>query len=148
MLDTTVVIADLEAYRGSEADSGTIYELGMAYEKGARCYGYTRDKRPLAWKDQKYVLKDGVVYDANMENICNKDLPFSPAIIGSTKIIEGDFGDCLHALMTDIEEEKKQAGMRLHQVQPEKTVYSDKPVVYIFWGGAVYRKTVRSFMKT
>ena len=39
MLDTTVVIADLEAYRGSEADSGTIYELGMAYGKGARCYG-------------------------------------------------------------------------------------------------------------
>ena len=70
MLDTTVVIADLEAYRGSEADSGTIYELGMAYGKGARCYGYTRDKRPLAWKDQKYVLKDGVVYDEHGKEIC------------------------------------------------------------------------------
>lgn len=132
MLDTTVVIADLEAYRGSEADSGTIYELGMAYGKGARCYGYTRDKRPLAWKDQKYVLKDGVVYDEYGKEAPYKDLPFSPAIIGSTKIIEGDFGDCLHALMTDIEEEKKQAGMRRKpQVQPEKTEYSDKPVVYI-----------------
>lgn len=52
MLDTTVIIADLEAYRGSEPDSGTIYEIGMAYAKGARCYGYTRDKRPLAWKDR------------------------------------------------------------------------------------------------
>ena len=74
--------------------SGTIYELGMAYGKGARCYGYTRDKRPLAWKDQKYVLKDGVVYDEHGKEAPYKELPFSPAIIGSTKIIEGDFGDC------------------------------------------------------
>ena len=50
MKETTIIIADLESYRGSEADSGTIYELGMAYADGLKCYGYTRDKRYERWK--------------------------------------------------------------------------------------------------
>lgn len=110
MKETTVIIADLEAYRGSEADSGTIYEIGMAYADGIKCYGYTRDKRPLAWKDQKYVLKDGVVYDENGKPAPYKELPFSPTVVGSTKIVEGDFDDCLAMLMTDLEEEWKAKG--------------------------------------
>ncbi len=104
---TTVIIADLEAYRGAEADSGTIYEIGMAYAKGARCYGYTRDKRSLATKNQQAVLKDGVVYDERGNRMPYAQLPFAPSVIGSTKIVEGDFDDCLKMLMTDIEEEQK-----------------------------------------
>ena len=65
MLDTTVVIADLEAYRGSEPDSGTIYELGMAYAKGARCY-----------KDQEIYAERG--RDEHGKEAPYKDLPFSP----------------------------------------------------------------------
>ena len=133
MLDTTVVIADLEAYRGSEPDSGTIYELGMAYAKGARCYGYTRDKRPLVWKDQKYTLKEGKVYDEHGKEAPYKELPFSPCIIASTKIVEGDYGDCLKMLMTDIEEEKKYKGLRGYSVDytAARTYKSDRPVVYL-----------------
>ncbi len=148
MLETTVVMADLEAYRGSEPDSGTIYELGMAYGKGARCYAYTRDKRPLAFKDQKYVLKDGKVYDEHGTPAPYKDLPFCPSIIGSTKVVEGDFDDCLKMLMVDIEEEKKAEGLRGAQVErkvqesleseglEEKAVKSqcekkEQPVVYL-----------------
>ena len=107
MYDTTVIIADLEAYRGAEPDAGTVYELGMAYAKGARCYGYTRDKRSLATKNQQAYLKDGKVYDERGNVMPYHNLPFSPAIIGSTKIVEGDYDDCLHMLMTDIEEEYK-----------------------------------------
>lgn len=110
MKETTVIIADLEAYRGSEADSGTIYEIGMAYADGLKCYGYTRDKRPLAFKDQKYALKDGAVYDEKGKPAPYPELPFSPTVIGSTKIVEGDFDDCLAMLMTDLEEEWKAEG--------------------------------------
>ena len=110
MKESTVIIADLEAYRGSEADSGTIYEIGMAYADGLKCYGYTRDKRPLAWKDQKYVMKDGIVYDENGKKAPYRELPFSPTVVGSTKIVEGDFDDCLAMLMTDLEEEWKAEG--------------------------------------
>ena len=36
-----------------------------------------------------------------------KDLPIQSMYHASTKIAEGDYGDCLKMLMTDIEEEKK-----------------------------------------
>lgn len=134
MLDTTVIIADLEAYRGCEPDSGTIYEIGMAYAKGARCYGYTRDKRSLATKNQQSYLMDGKVYDERKQPMPYAKLPFSPTIIGSTKIVEGDFDDCIRMLMNDIEEEYKFRVSRKEivdasaKVTEEKT---DKPLVYL-----------------
>ncbi|MGL6198763.1 MAG: nucleoside 2-deoxyribosyltransferase [Lachnospiraceae bacterium] len=104
---TTVIIADLNEYRGAEADSGSVYEIGMAYAKGAKCYGYTRDKRSMAAKNQQGVLKNGVLYDERGGEMPYAQLSFSPAVIGSTKIVEGDFDDCLKMLMVDIEEEQK-----------------------------------------
>lgn len=134
MNESTVIIADLEAFRGSEPDSGTIYELGMAYARGIRCYGYTRDKRHVLWKNQRAILSDDVVYDEAGRVHPYNDLPFSPTIIGSTKIVEGDFDDCLKMLMTDIEEEYKEKAKRSiytdnsNKVTIEK---GDKPVVYL-----------------
>ena len=55
-------------------------------------------------------MKDGVVYDENGKIAPYKELPFSPAVVGSTKIVEGDFDDCLAMLMTDLEEEWKAEG--------------------------------------
>lgn len=134
MKETTVIIADLEAYRGAEPDSGTVYELGMAYAKGARCYGYTRDKRSLATKNQQAYLKAGKVYDERGNVMPYAKLPFSPTIIGSTKIVEGDFDDCLHMLMTDIEEEYKfkagraiQVDYSCHVTECEKK----RPLIYL-----------------
>ncbi|MEG0369539.1 MAG: nucleoside 2-deoxyribosyltransferase [Hungatella sp.] len=134
MCESTVIIADLEAYRGSEADSGTIYEIGMAYARGIRCYGYTRDKRLLAWKDQKYTMRDGKVYDEHGKMAPYKDLPFSPTIIGSTKIIEGDFDDCLKMLITDIEEEYKSKAQlgRKEDVAPQlPKTHRERPLAYL-----------------
>lgn len=131
---STAIIADLEAYRGSEADSGTIYEIGMAYARGIGCYGYTRDKRTLAWKDQKYTLGDGVVYDEAGRPAPYKDLPFSPCVVGSTKIVEGDFDDCLKLMMLDVEEGWKQKGRR-GLVTGEMPVRAggkrERPLVYL-----------------
>lgn len=110
MKETTVIIADLEAYRGSEPDSGTVYEIGMAYADGLKCYGYTRDKRPLACKDQKYVMRGSDVFDEHGNLAPYRDLPFAPTVVGATKIVEGDFDDCLRVLMNDIEEEWKGRG--------------------------------------
>lgn len=107
MNQTTVIISDLEAYRGAEADSGTVFEIGMAYAKGARSYGYTRDKRSLTTKNLGAVLKNGIVYDESKKKMPYHRLPFSPNVIGSTKIMEGNFYDCLHSLSVDIEEEEK-----------------------------------------
>ena len=103
MLDTTAIVADLEAYRGAEPDSGTVYELGMAYAKGAKCYGYTRDKRSFATKNPNTRLQDGKVTDEFGNHPFYGQLPFSPTIIGSTKIVEGSFEDCLQMMILDKE---------------------------------------------
>lgn len=134
MHDTTVIIADLEAYRGAEADGGTVFEIGMAYAKGARCYGYTRDKRTLATKNQASAMKDGIVYDEKGKVMPYHDLPFSPAVVGSTKIIEGDFDDCLQLVMVDLEEEYKARGLRQEAPALERgkvEVKRDRPLVYL-----------------
>lgn len=138
MKETTVIIADLESYRGSEADSGTIYEIGMAYADGLKCYGYTRDKRPLVWKDQKYVMRDGKVYDEKGKLAPYRGLPFAPSIVGSTKIIEGDFDDCLAMLMTDLEEEWKAegrgavlAGRPVKEAESELKEKRSRPRIYL-----------------
>lgn len=134
MNKTTVIIADLEAFRGAEADSGTIYEIGMAYAKGAKCYGYTRDKRSLTSKNQKTQLNGNMVCDEQGKKLPYINLPFSPAIVGSTKIVEGDFDDCLKILMVDLEEEYKN---QLLEKSPMKIVEEkvkenrEYPLVYL-----------------
>ena len=77
-----------------------------------------------------------------------KDLPFSPCIIASTKIAEGDYGDCLKMLMTDIEEEKKYKGLRGYSVDytAAKTYKSDRPVVYLA-GPERYDKDAKEIYK-
>lgn len=131
---STAIICNLEFYRGADVDGGSIYEVGMAYAKGARCYGYTRDKRPMVWKYQGSIIRDGTVYDQKGRPLPYGNLPFSPNLIGSMKIVEGDFDDCLQAFSLDIEEERKKAGGRAAEFVPvvEKTLSGvDQPVIYI-----------------
>lgn len=104
---STAIVADLEAFRGAEPDGGTIYEIGMAYARGLRCYAYSRDMRPAAQKYAAAVLKGGVLYDLEGRVFPYPDLPYSPCIVGSSKLIEGDLDACLCALKQDIDEERK-----------------------------------------
>ncbi len=130
---STAIIADMEFYRGPEADGGTIYEIGMAYARGIRCFGYTRDKRTMAWKYQFPVLKDGKAYDLKGRPLPYINLPFSPNVIGSTTIVEGDYNDCLQAMIVEIERERIYAGLGVSRPGiPEcpRPVY-DKPVVFL-----------------
>ena len=106
---STAILCNLEFYRGPDVDGGSIFELGMAYAKGAHCYCYTRDKRPMVWKYQGSTLKNGAVYDQKGRVLPYGDLPFSPNIVGSSKIIEGDFDDCLRVFSVDMEEKRKHA---------------------------------------
>ena len=66
----------------------------------------------------------------------------------STKIAEGDYGDCLKMLMTDIEEEKKYKGLRGYSVDytAAKTYKSDRPVVYLA-GPERYDKDAKELYK-
>lgn len=133
MNESTAIICNLEFYRGADVDGGSIYELGMAYAKGAHCYCYTRDKRPMFWKYQGYSIKDGKVYDQKGRILPYGELPFSPNIIGSSKIVEGDFDDCLSVFSLDMEEKRKHAPFAVPAAEPKKTALNNNgmPIVYL-----------------
>jgi nucleoside 2-deoxyribosyltransferase len=132
MNESTAIIADLEAFRSSEPDCGTLYEIGMAFANGAKCYGYTRDKRSVTWKNQKGKMVNDIFLDEAGRTHPYSDLPFCPSLVGSTKIIEGDFNDCLKMFAIDVEEEIK-TGMKsiTLSMNSDNRLEQEKPVIYL-----------------
>lgn len=132
---TTGIIANLETYRGFVPDGGTIFEVGMAYGRGAKCYAYTRDKRMEGLKYGAATYKGDEIYDLDGRVLPNRHLPFGPCLVGSSKIIEGSFSDVLKVYMADVEEESKLKAHRNVQVTtkaPEVTMpRKDQPIVYL-----------------
>ena len=132
---STAILSDLECFRGTEPDGGTIFEIGMAYARGLRCYAYSRDMRDVVQKYQGSVLKDGKVFDRDGRLLPYHDLPYSPCVVGSSKLVEGDLDDCLRVLMQDIDQERKFAAKRQTPGQDLSagiTVNkSEKPVIYL-----------------
>ncbi len=132
--ETTTIIANLETYRGFMPDGGTVYEIGMAYAKGAKCYAYTRDKRINGMKYAAARYEHDNQYDLDGRILANRDLPFGPCIMGSCKVVEGDFSDALQSLTLDIEEASKLKANRHVEIKTKavnRTYKSDKPVVYL-----------------
>lgn len=133
--ESTAILVDLETFRGSEPDGGSIYELGMAYARGIRCYAYTRDKRAMVWKHQGVTMKDQKVYDSDGRILPYQDLPFAPSIFGACKIIEGSFDDCLNLLMMDIEQEEKNGVLgitpAMRSVLDPAPIPHERPVIYL-----------------
>lgn len=134
MNDSTAIIADLETFRGTEPDGGTIYEIGMAFAKGLRCYAYTRDKRSVAKKVQHAFVKDDQPRYPDGSVLPHPQLPFSPCVVGSCKIVEGSYHDALTVMMQDIDEERKLKGGRCAKACPAPEAAAGKnarPQVYL-----------------
>ncbi len=132
--ETTTIIANLETYRGFMPDGGTVYEIGMAYAKGAKCYAYTRDKRSngMKYPSAKYINDTQIDSDGRI--LANRTLPFGPCIMGACKVVEGNFSDALQALTLDIEESSRNKANRYLEtkiITPKRTYTSEKPVVYL-----------------
>lgn len=106
------LICDLDFYRGTEPDGGSVFEIGMAYGRGMRIIGFTNDKRSMAVKDPGILLKDGEAYDAEGRRFTYAELPFAPSVIGSSTIVEGDFQDAVAQLVLELEKESKDAARR------------------------------------
>jgi nucleoside 2-deoxyribosyltransferase len=146
---TDIIIADLEFFRGSEPDGGTLFEMGMTYAKGGLLYGYTRDKRPMVNKNQYIHLDKGQIKAQNEEVHFYADMAFVPSIIASTMLIEGDFHDCLKTAMADLEERKKRifrAGTSIpspltqRDTEGRKTIFLSGPTRYAEDGITQYAK--------
>ena len=100
--ESDIVIANLNAFRGKEADSGTIWECGYAYALGKEVYGYMNEKKTYLDSFAKNEVIDNETYGLlDLENrvIENFELPINLMIGCSVKkIVEGTFEDVLKTL--------------------------------------------------
>jgi nucleoside 2-deoxyribosyltransferase len=93
-----IIIANLNSFRGKEADSGTVWECGYATALGKEVYGYMKKEQNYIdsfSKDEKKVI-DNVTYD--LENRVIEDFDYSINLMiacSIQKMIFGDFEDCL-----------------------------------------------------
>ena len=135
MAESTVIIADLENYRGFMPDGGTVYEVGMAYGRGLKMYAFTRDKRGMGEKYLGPIYRECSVADKDGKDLPNFGLPYDVCLTASCKLVEGDFDDALRTLMEDLEEESKRKAVRGYSLQketPHPTVErGERPLVYV-----------------
>lgn len=96
-----IIIANLNPFRGKEADSGTVWECGYAFAKGKEVYGYMNDLSSYVKKfdDKEKHLENGKYLDTNNKEIENFNLPINLMIAcSSIKLIEGNLEDTLKYL--------------------------------------------------
>lgn len=82
-----IVIANLNAFRGDEPDSGTCFEVGYAFAKGKTVYGYLSDGRTMREKLG--------AQDENGFAVENFGLSVNLMLAGAATIVYGDFAAAL-----------------------------------------------------
>jgi nucleoside 2-deoxyribosyltransferase len=101
--DADIVIANLNPFRGKEADSGTVWECGYAYGLGKEVYGYmtdTRDYMEHFSADEKSEV-NGNTYDNDGRLIEDFAYPLNLMIACSvTELLRGSFEDVLKKIVT------------------------------------------------
>jgi len=96
-----IVIANLNSFRGKEADSGTVWECGYAFALGKKVYGYMDDTNTYLdqfSKEEKNSIDD-VFVDKENKIIEDFDYPINLMIACSAiEIIQGSFEDILKVI--------------------------------------------------
>jgi nucleoside 2-deoxyribosyltransferase len=98
-----IVIANLNAFRGKEPDSGTVWECGYAYGLGKEVYGYMKDTQEYleTFSNDEKNYKEGAFWDNENRLIEDFANPVNLMISSSAKIMQGDFETVLKALNGD-----------------------------------------------
>lgn len=103
----SAIIANLESFRSTEPDGGTVFELGMMYAKGARLYGYAPCIESIARRDRSlWYGYRGERLDELGNQFPYGELPFSPNIAATTRLVEGDFSTTMGSLLEDLRQQR------------------------------------------
>lgn len=97
-----IVIANINSFRGKEADSGTIWECGYASALGKKVYCYMKNNKNYIDTFEKNEMKivDGIKVDLENRTIEDFDYPINLMIACSVEnIIFGSFEDCLKEIV-------------------------------------------------
>ena len=98
------IIANLNAFRGKEPDSGTVFEVGYGVAKNKKIVGYTsiEDWKTHIIGDQKSQVLTRELFDSMFNqqpvdefNVEDFGLPLNLMLAESIKLINGDFIDAL-----------------------------------------------------
>ena len=96
-----IIIANLNMFRGKEADSGTVWECGYAHALGKRVYAYMDSTREYIDNFDDKVKEDEFYLDKDETIIEDFSHPINLMIACSCDaIIEGTFVDVLKSLKT------------------------------------------------
>jgi len=94
--EADIVIANLNTFRGKEADSGTVWECGYAQAKGKEVYAYMDSQRNYIDIFEEKEKHNDFFLDKDKKIIEDFDYPINLMIACSVKeIIEGSFEDVL-----------------------------------------------------
>ena len=94
--EADIVIANLNTFRGKEADSGTVWECGFASALGKKVYGYMKNTSPYIENfDDVSSLANGLYADKEGKIIEDFDYPINLMIACSGEIVKGGFKDVL-----------------------------------------------------
>ncbi len=94
-----IIIANINTFRGKEADSGTIWECGYGYGLGKEVYGYMQSKRSYIKQFSDLKEENGMFLDEKNRYVEDFDHPINLMIACSCKeILEGGFEDVLKLL--------------------------------------------------
>ena len=95
------IVANLNPFRGKEADSGTVWECGYAYGLGKPVYGYMDRTVPYLQQfgESEKRSVDDLYVDTSGRMIEDFDYPINLMISCSAlKIVEGGFEDVLKTI--------------------------------------------------
>ena len=105
LIDTCdIVIANLNPFRGKEADSGTIWECGYATGLGKKVYGYMDSALSYVdqFSDDEKRVEEGVVVDLDDKMIEDFEYQINLMIACSVEeIVIGGFEDALNIVLTN-----------------------------------------------
>ncbi|MDD2567428.1 MAG: nucleoside 2-deoxyribosyltransferase [Thiovulaceae bacterium] len=97
-----IIIANLNPFRGKEADSGTVWECGYGFSLGKKVYGYMQDTRPYLerFSEAQREQRGEMFWDSEGRFIEDFDHPVNLMIACSAlEIVQGGFEDVLKRIV-------------------------------------------------
>ena len=96
--EADALLANLNPFRGTEPDSGTVFEIGYAIALGKRVVGYLEDARSQTEKLAGDDRRKGNIVDHNGFSIENFGLPVNLMLGIPCEIVEGGLLEALEYL--------------------------------------------------
>jgi len=98
-----IVLANINSFRGKEADSGTVWECGYAYGIGKKVIAYMESKRDYKEQFDNAKVIDGVYWDEENRFIEDFNHPINLMIAcSSIEIVQGGFEEGLKYIIETI----------------------------------------------